>query len=111
MTGNRFQFIAGSVPCMKQRWAVIDPMVSLTLHSEHGIRCRSLTWYGSATLVHFKSLASAEIPDLSAPGLHVIEQDLETLSARQYRQKRLTSTFIECCSQSGSLDRTMLSSL
>ena len=58
--------------------------------------------------VHFKALASAEIPNLSTLGWHIIKRDLETLTTTKYLRKRPTSML--CRIQSGYLDITMPSS-
>ena len=50
---------------MQRRCAIIDPAVSSTLHCRQGILRQILTQYESPTPVHFKALASADIPDLS----------------------------------------------
>ena len=63
----------------------MEPTASSTPHSGQGIRHMSLMWYESTTPVHFKAFASANIPDLSAPGWYVINQELATLAARPYR--------------------------
>ena len=78
--------------------AFIDPAVSSTLHYEKWIRRQSITRYESPTPLHFKALDSVDIPDLSAPDWHIIERDFAMSATRPYGQKKLPSTFIECCS-------------
>ena len=93
LNGIRIQYIVGSVLCMRQR-AIMEPTVSSTPHSEHGIRCQSLTWYESPTPVHFNAMASSDLPARNAPGWNIIVRDLATLAARPYLLKRPTRTFI-----------------
>ena len=107
LTSRQFQYTVGYVLCMQRRCAVIEPAVSSTMQSRQGIHRQSLTRYEYPTPMKFKALASTDIPELSAPGWHVIDQDWAALAARPYHRKRPTSTFIECCNQPGSLDPTM----
>ena len=93
LTGIRIQSTAGSVPCMRRRSAIVDLTVISSPHSGHGIRLQSLTWYKLPTLVHFRALASSDIPKGSAPGWHVIVRDLVKLAAKPYCRKRPTRTF------------------
>ena len=97
LTGNGLQLIAGSVLCMCRRCAAIDPTVRSTPHSRHGILFMSLTRYESPTPVHFRVLASSNIPERSIPGCHVIVRDLATLAARPYFWKRPIRKFINFC--------------
>ena len=62
LTGSQLQSIAGSVPYMRQRCAVMDPAVRSTPYSGHGIRLQSLNRYESLTTVHFSAMASSDIP-------------------------------------------------
>ena len=79
MTGSQIQSISSSVPCMCQRCAVIDPAVSSTTHFGQEILFWSLTWYKYPTHVHLRDLDSADTPNRSAPGWHIIIRYLKTL--------------------------------
>ena len=98
LTGSQIQSIAGSVLCMWLRCDTMDPMVSSTPHSGHGIHLRSLTRYEYPNPVHFSAMASSDIPICNASVWHVILCDLETLATRSYLLKRPTRTFIACYS-------------
>ena len=82
MTGSRIQWIVGSVLCMHQWCAVIDPAVRSTPQSSHSILLLSLTQYESPTPVHFSYLASFDIPYRIIMGWHVIVRELTTFSER-----------------------------
>ena len=60
----------------------MDPAVSSTPHSGHGIRLWSLTWYKSHTPVHFIAMSSSDIPVRNAPVWHVIVREFATLADR-----------------------------
>ena len=85
----------------------MEPVVSSTPHSGHGIRLRSLTRYEFLTPVNFSATASSDIPASNVPVWHVIVRDLEKLAARPYLLKKPTRTFITCCNQSESREPTM----
>ena len=110
LTGSRIWSIASLVLCMWWRCAVMEPAVSSTPHSGHGIHFRSITRYDSPTPVHFSAMASSNIPARNAPDWRVIFCDFGTLAARPYLLKRPTMTFILCCSQSDLREPTMSSS-
>ena len=96
LTGSRLQSIAVSILCMRQRCAVMEPVVSSTPHSGHMIRLRSIPWYESFAPMHFSAMASYKICARNVPGWHIIVCDLATLAARPYILKRPTRTFIAC---------------
>ena len=76
----------------------MDPEVSSTTHSGHVIRLWSIAWYKSPTPMHFSAVAASNIPARNALFWQVIVRDFVTLAARPYFLKRLTMTFIACCS-------------
>ena len=86
--------------CMGRWCAFMYPMVSSTSYSSQDIRLQSLTWYKSPPPVHFKAMASSDIPAHNSPGWKVIVRDFLTLAARLYLLNSLIRTFIAFCSQS-----------
>ena len=107
LTGNRLQSFAGSVPCMRRWFDVMDPAAIFTQHSGHGIRLWSITQYESPTPVHFNVMASSDTPVRNCLGWHLIVHKFVTLAARQYLLNRMNMTFIACCRQSKPREPTM----
>ena len=90
MNVSQLQLIADLFPCMRRRCVVMDPAVSSTSHSGHGICVWNLTWYESPTPVHFSAMASSNIPSCNDLGWQFIVRDFATLVARPYLLKRPT---------------------
>ena len=85
----------------------MDPVVSFTSHSGHGIRLQNLTRWESPTLLHFSSMAYFYISARNDLGWHVIVSDFSMLSARPYLLKSPTNMFIACCSLYEPIEPTM----